>query len=95
MASLRPLSFDSSVQAGLRRHLGTLIVETADSSVEGVMEALEPAIVSLFATTPEVSHPALEAEINAIGHEYGLGPEVAHLTQRSASRLSAWPLQGG
>ncbi|HZF97912.1 MAG TPA: hypothetical protein VEY92_06645 [Pseudoxanthomonas sp.] len=85
MSTPRALSFDSDVQAKLRRYMGALIVEATDTSIEGVVECLEPAIVALFATTPEVLHEALEAEINAIGHEYGLGPEVAHLTRRNSS----------
>ena len=95
IGSLRPLSFDSDVQAKLRRYLGTLIVEATDTCVGGVVDLLEPAIVSLFATTPEALHSALAAEINAIGHEYGLGVEVAHLTRRSASVTDGATRHGG
>jgi len=95
MGSLRPLTFDSVVQAKLRRYLGTLIEEATDTTIEDVVGSLEPAIVSLFATTPEGLHSALAAEINAIGHEYGLGVEVAHLTRRSASSTGDQILHGG
>lgn len=81
----RALAFDSGVQARLRRYLGALISNATDTSIDGVVESLEPAIEALFASTPAVLHSALEAEINAIGREYGLGPEVAHLTRRNCS----------
>lgn len=94
MSTLRTLSFDSDVQAKLRRSLGALLADATDTGIEGVVESLEPAIASLFETTPDVLHSALEAEINAIGHEYGLGVEVAHLTRRNASPTETEPLHG-
>lgn len=85
MNTTRALAFDSGVQAKLRRYLGALISDATDTGVEGVVDNLEPAIEALFASTPQALHGALEAEVNAIGREYGLGVEVAHLTRRNCA----------
>lgn len=82
MTTTGALAFDSRVQASLRRYLGALVADATDTGIEGVIESLEPAIEALFGCTPEPLHDALEAEINAIGSEYGIGVEVAHLTRR-------------